>query len=109
MAVELDFPRTDVEPDSLLKEHIKIILDEIYLICRSVGRNCSNCLFDNEEKVKWETGYEEDQFVQLCPIDAALMEWKSSIGRGNRIHPWVIKNLNVLPLKLKKLKDSLNE
>ncbi len=109
MAIELDFPSMEIENKLILKDHIKNILDEIYIICRSVGRDCNKCLFENEEKIKWETGYEKDQYIDLCPIDAALIEWKSSIGRGNRIHPWIIKNLDVLPLKLKKLKNSLDE
>ena len=106
MSIEIDFPMPK-EESTILKDHIKNLLDEIYIICRSTGRDCSECIFEDEKKIKWETGYESDQYVEICPIDAALIEWKSSIGRGNRIHPWILDNLNSIPIKLSKIKETL--
>lgn len=92
----------------IVKKNLVKLLDELYIICRTVGRDCNECIFADVEKIKWEYGYESDQFVEMCPIDVSLLEWKSSLGRGNRIHPWIIENLDNIPIKLVKLKQDMD-
>ena len=108
MSAEIDLNFSSKHDYLIIKDNVENLLDELYIVCRAVGRDCSECIFADEKKIKWEYGYETDQFVEMCPLDVSLLEWKSSIGRGNRIHPWIIENLDKIPIKLVKLKQELN-
>lgn len=90
----------------LNKKDFDEMMDTLYQICRSTGKTCEHCPFDNDPKIKYEIGYEEDQFVEMCPLDVSLLEWRSpmSMGRGNKVHPWIIENLDKVYTRYKEYK-----
>ena len=88
---------------------INSILERLYAICRVPGRSCTECPFEWDEKIKYEFGYEPDQVVEMCPLDVALMEFRgpATVGHGNKIHPWVRKNIQEIDERLESLRASV--
>ena len=86
------------------KGFISEVLEELYTVCRSTGRTCVDCSFEYE-KLNFDVGYEEEQFVEMCPLDAALIEYKSPSGSRGKIHPWVSENIEMVYNRLQELKS----
>ena len=94
-----------VAKNEMSKKEIENMMDDLYLLCRSVGRSCDECPFQWDEKIKYEFGYEPDQYVEMCPLDVALIDWRSQLGRGLHIHPWIMENLDKVRERWQKIKE----
>lgn len=86
------------------KGFVSDLLEELYTICRTTGKSCSDCSFDYE-KLNFEVGYDENQFVEMCPLDIALVEYKSPGGGRGKIHPWILDNLETVYTRLQDMKE----
>ncbi|OLS23196.1 MAG: hypothetical protein HeimC3_25370 [Candidatus Heimdallarchaeota archaeon LC_3] len=86
------------------KGFISEILNEFYTICRQTGRSCTDCSFEYD-KLNFEIGYEKEQFVEMCPLDAALVDYKSPTRDSGKINPWIVENIELVYNRLQELKS----
>ena len=90
--------------DAKDKGFISEILEELYSICRETGRTCTDCSFEYD-KLNFELGYEKDQTIEMCPLDVALIEYKSPEGNRGKINPWVMENIEKVYTRLQEIKE----
>ncbi|MHA2127907.1 MAG: hypothetical protein ACXACX_16370 [Candidatus Hodarchaeales archaeon] len=84
------------------KGFVSDVLEELYTICRSTGRSCVDCSFEYD---KLDFDYGNESNVEMCPLDVALVEYKSPCGSRGKIHPWVFDNIEMVYNRLQEIKD----
>lgn len=89
--------------DSPTLSEISKTMEELETIWQQNSTYCHNCPFDKDEKIPYKFGSEEEDTIEICPLDMSIIEWREN--KGKKIPQWVIDNWERVEKYHQKTKD----